>query len=500
MLRLLLSAAFVASTIIYFAEQKQANKQTNIMSSGSAPAEADDQKPSFYSGKRSSPNSSNNNSISSKSAAAAGDYSTDRSLFHSIAAHQSVLLPNKMTTLVIYIPTSSVGAVIGRKGQNITALQKLMAAAAATTSHSTTTTTTTTSSSSSSICNPRVSVVGPNDPPDSIPYTYSTLDWSEVDQWTPVVIRAGDAVAALTAATRILALTKDMHDGVVMDLPLAAHKHAALVGKKGLQLANLSADHGVRIFVPPREQKDDIIQLEGSLGQVKRCLRDLLVAVASKSPTATQQKVIVLQQLPPASRLRQIQRRTETFVRKKKMETVVVEKYDHHDNDDGGGVGGGGKTTTTIMVWQLTITGSSTEQVELAADLLQGKIVSKPPQQQQQQSPPRRSNSDTVLGAAGTTSSNNAFTDAPRRRGRGRGRGKNSNIGSGTPNNSNNNNSNNKATSDGGSPNSNNNKAASDGGSPNSNINKAASSDGGSPGNSHNNNNNNDKEEEGLET
>jgi hypothetical protein len=126
-----------------------------------------------------------------------------------------------------------------------------------------------------------------------------------------------------------------------------------LVGKKGLTLAHLSADHGVRIFVPHKELKHDVVQLEGSLAAVKLCLRDLLLAVAkNKSSPANKkvilladiQKVILLQQLPSQSKSRQTQRRTDTVVRKKRVSAE------------------GGK-----VQWQLTISGSTTEQVEAAS-------------------------------------------------------------------------------------------------------------------------------------
>merc|ERR1712151_1194341 len=92
-----------------------------------------------------------------------------------------------------------------------------------------------------------------------IPYTYSELDWSS-PHWTPVVIRA-DPVAALSAG-KLLEDKVEQLDQVVMDVPLNRIKHSSLIGKRGLILAKLSADTNVRIMVPSRDLRHDIIQLE----------------------------------------------------------------------------------------------------------------------------------------------------------------------------------------------------------------------------------------------
>jgi len=85
-------------------------------------------------------------------------------LLQSITAKQGALMQPTLT-LTMYIPTASVGAVIGRRGQTIAGLQKL-ASQAATTKQPV-----------------RVSVIG-KDSTDSFPYTYSELDFSEPN-WTP---------------------------------------------------------------------------------------------------------------------------------------------------------------------------------------------------------------------------------------------------------------------------------------------------------------------------
>jgi hypothetical protein len=117
-------------------------------------------------------------------------------------------------TLTLYIPTPSVGAVIGRRGANIANLQKIASQAAVT--HQPV----------------RVSVIGQR--ADELPFTYSDLDFSDPN-WTPVVIRA-DPRAAFTAAAKLEETA--VVDDVVLDIPISRNKHAAIVGKRGAVLAS----------------------------------------------------------------------------------------------------------------------------------------------------------------------------------------------------------------------------------------------------------------------
>ena len=209
----------------------------------------------------------------------------DEELLTAIASLQPAPL-----TLTLYIPTTAVGAVIGRRGQNITQLQKDAAAASSTTPV-------------------RISVVGHN---DAAVRTYSDLDWSD-PQWTPVVIRA-DPGAALKAATKIQQVVPQL-DEVVMDIPVPRSRHAVIVGKRGLTLASLSAAHQVRIMVPSKELRHDVVQLEGDLDQVKQCYLALL-RIAKGEEEAT----ILVPQLPSHTKLRIIGRRTNTMIRKRKVD------------------------------------------------------------------------------------------------------------------------------------------------------------------------------------
>jgi len=139
----------------------------------------------------------------------------------------------------------------------------------------------------------------------------------EVALWTPVIIR-GDPCGAIAAAKLLLPLlitnpptgaqsdddgiekndvdySADMDD-VVLDVPIHRSRHAAIIGKKGLTIAALSADHNVRIMVPhrnhsvhdktsspntaaPSPSNINIVQLEGQLENVERCLASMLKVV-----------------------------------------------------------------------------------------------------------------------------------------------------------------------------------------------------------------------------
>ena len=139
----------------------------------------------------------------------------------------------------------------------------------------------------------------------------------EVALWTPVFIR-GDPCGAIAAAKLLLPLlitnpptgaqseedgiekndvdySADMDD-VVLDVPIRRSRHAAIIGKKGLTIAALSADHNVRIMVPhrnhsvhdktsspnnaaPSPSNINIVQLEGQLENVERCLASMLKVV-----------------------------------------------------------------------------------------------------------------------------------------------------------------------------------------------------------------------------
>ena len=275
--------------------------------------------------------------------------SRDNALMHAIAKGAATAMVQPTVTLTVYIRSTAVGAVIGRRGQNICSLQKTAAAAAHTAQAV------------------RVSIVGPEAAAatDSVPYTYSELDWSNA-AWTPVVIRA-DPTAALAAAYKLQDMVQQAVDQVVMDVPISRTKHAAIVGKRGITVANLSADCNVRIMLPNKNLRHDVLQLEGDLDNVKRCLARVL-QIASKAkpsnknnsnsggaatatdnnnsdaaPAAAVSAHMKVSVLPSQTKIRNVGRKTDCAIKKKKM--------DHE--------------------WQLTFTGSNVEQVQAAVAMLQ---------------------------------------------------------------------------------------------------------------------------------
>jgi hypothetical protein len=240
----------------------------------------------------------------------------------------SGVLMHSQVTLTAYIPTSAVGAVIGRKGSTIGQIQKHVQ-----------------STGNGSI---RLSIVSQEEPQDSVPYTYSGLDYSS-PHWTPVVIR-GSPGGVLAGTEMLQKIVGGELDEVVLDLPISRTKHALIIGKRGAIIANLSADTQVRIMVPPRALRHDVVQLEGDLENVKECLERIMALLADKkggkgppratdksssSKTATTsedqpesapsdavagQKVGIVKVLyfPSQTKMRNIGRKTDTVIKKKK--------------------------------------------------------------------------------------------------------------------------------------------------------------------------------------
>lgn len=94
-------------------------------------------------------------------------------------------------------------------------------------------------------------------------------DDADDSNWTPVIIR-GDPVGAFAAVRQILPLLVAenntyninnnnsagndalcIHDGIVLDVPIHWSKHNLLVGRGGLTVAALSATYQTRIMIPP---------------------------------------------------------------------------------------------------------------------------------------------------------------------------------------------------------------------------------------------------------
>ena len=343
----------------------------------------------------------------------AASSSSEDPLLSSIHKHAETALMTPQVTLTCYVPTSSVGAVIGRQGRTIANIQRSAAQRAV--------------SSSSPPPPVRVSIVGPDEPVESIPPTYTPLDWSSSD-WTPVVIRA--EVCQVLVAAKLLQdiVTEANLDDVILDLPIAMQKHAVIVGKKGLVLANLSADTNVRIMVPSRDVKVDIVQLEGPLSNVLLCCEKLLKKAAdapsssastststaggnnntgggstsSNTTTTRTSESIRVQQLPSQTKLRTVGRKTECVIKKKKVASSSTTE-------------GGEQQQQQQQEWLLTITGNTPEQVSSAVNMLQKTQT----QQLQQQDSEEASPTVTSSPAPSTTSPSTATS--PSRGGGGRG-------------------------------------------------------------------------------
>lgn len=240
-------------------------------------------------------------------------------VLQSIASKTSFLL-NPQVTLTCYIPSQSVGAVIGRRGSTIAQIQR----------------------QAQQYGTVRVSIVGHDDETDNIPYTFSELDWSSPD-WTPVVIR-GDPCASLYAAERLKEYTGGELDDVILDIPLSRNKQACVLGKRGFVLQNLSADTQVRIMVPRRGLRQDVVQLEGELDRVKTCLEKVLSLLHAATQKKKEVSTIQVPILPSQTKCKNVTRKTETTIQKKKQE------------DD---------------TWLLIVSGSQPDNVQVAVGMLE---------------------------------------------------------------------------------------------------------------------------------
>lgn len=293
-----------------------------------------------------------------------------------------VLTSPPVLTLTAYIPTAAVGAVIGRRGQNVEDLQR-RAAQSATTRQPVRVSVVGHDLKHSAVAAPTAALSSPTSPSfggggateggpsattlttpttpssSSLPYTYSALDFSD-PAWTPVVIRA-DVEAALAAGRGLSDACNGKLDQVVLDVPLTRHRHASIIGQFGRTIAKLSADHDVRIMVPHKESRMDLIQLEGDLENVASCLMEILRIASrhgnnnssSNNPGNKQQRddsslpadSLMVATAPTQTKIRNIAKKTGTTIKKKKLD----------DNS---------------AAWELLVTGKTTDQVAAAMALL----------------------------------------------------------------------------------------------------------------------------------
>jgi len=309
--------------------QRNTNKQLNSTNSSGGSVEVRNE--STTTQERTSPPSNNSHSHGNHSSPLPAR--TISQLRSAAIAH-----PQQQCVLTCYIPPSRVGAVIGRRGTTIIHIQK--EAVKKSWSHGGQVRVSIVSqgnnnSGSNSNSAPPASGMTPSGSghsnSDMTSDVQSGGSFSEgkrdldggtngrsemIDEtalWTPVIIR-GDPCGAIAAAKLLLPLlttnppasdddvnesdvdySADMDD-VVLDIPIHRSRHAAIIGKKGLTIASLSADHDVRIMVPhrnhningktsssnntaPSPSNINIVQLEGQLESVEKCLASMLKVV-----------------------------------------------------------------------------------------------------------------------------------------------------------------------------------------------------------------------------
>eukprot|EP00980_Cylindrotheca_fusiformis_P030583 scaffold25074_cov157-Cylindrotheca_fusiformis.AAC.1 len=136
------------------------------------------------------------------------------------AMEWTLQLPLQQVTMTLYIPTSSVGAIIGRRGSNIANIQRQAQNLSSATNSSNVRVSivghkhqhqqqqesaTLSNEEKSSAMNEDAAGSAPSSEPGAsggsssssstvVPFTYTELDWSDPD-WTPVVVKADVAAA-----------------------------------------------------------------------------------------------------------------------------------------------------------------------------------------------------------------------------------------------------------------------------------------------------------------
>eukprot|EP00429_Kryptoperidinium_foliaceum_P061816 CAMPEP_0176099444 /NCGR_PEP_ID=MMETSP0120_2-20121206/49870_1 /TAXON_ID=160619 /ORGANISM="Kryptoperidinium foliaceum, Strain CCMP 1326" /LENGTH=341 /DNA_ID=CAMNT_0017433473 /DNA_START=204 /DNA_END=1231 /DNA_ORIENTATION=+ len=250
-------------------------------------------------------------------------------------------------TLTLYIPTQSVGAVIGRKGATIASIQKQASPVRVSVCSNEKQTYFDSSPEDGGATMPTTSTTNNNKTPVNTP-----LDYSD-PYWTPVVIKA-DFVASWKVVELILQHVNPPKElNVIVDVPIARQRHASIVGKRGLTLMQLSADSNCRIWIPPKDLQLDVILLEGSMQECLACFEGICGILTHGSPTSTaaaaspKSKISMtcqVQPLPSQTKLKSIGRKTSTIIKKRKG---------NHPSD-----------------WILTIVGNTQTQVQQAHDLL----------------------------------------------------------------------------------------------------------------------------------
>ena len=200
-------------------------------------------------------------------------------------------LPISQMTVTVYIPTSCVGAVIGRRGSTIAMIQKQAQTPNAPpvrvsiVGHGQSSDAKGEVSSSLAVVSPTLDpTLDPATTPTSVPFTYTPprLYRSAMDS-------GGDSSRShgrMDSGSKVAILVY-IHSRCYFDLPIGRQRHASIVGKRGLTLQQLSASANCRIWVPPKELKLDVVQLEAPLEQCGLGLQSLgeLLTEPKKSKT-----------------------------------------------------------------------------------------------------------------------------------------------------------------------------------------------------------------------
>jgi len=412
--------------------------------------------------------------VQNKKVSDALDIAKEISLYRNAIAN-----PTQQCLLTCYIPPSRVGAVIGRRGNTILQIQKeamkksLGPIRLSIVSGANSNSNSSDQHNHNNAENESEQNANDNELEKSSSEKVQDTDIDD-DLWTPVMIR-GDPNGIFAAAKMLIPLlhtgpsdaieydaSSDMDD-VVLDIPIHRSKHSAIIGKKGLTIANLSADNNVRIMVPHRNMEKtssgniNIVQLEGELFKVEQCLAHMLkivcspppplsannklssshrgqgqqvvptdgpcitIEVTSKKESKFSEKTITVPPelyhlVPSLGRIRIIGKSTNTVIRRKKLTeaTEDLEEVEHEDGDESDKSDSQKKKNTDTPCVTLLIVSGKSRPVENATLQLQNTFSPTSESEDEKEGPAADAKSESCQQRRGR---------GRNRYGRGRGRG-----------------------------------------------------------------------------
>ena len=176
--------------------------------------------------------------------------------------------PLQQCQLIIYVPPHAVGAIIGRGGRTILSIQQEAKRRSLGHDIGVRIHVVGGISNSSNATNNISS--GPatwnyneyqQQPQQQQPVSQQNNESDDTDDWVPVTIR-GDPISCLEAVRLIIPLVDRPQDPtyltIVFDVPIHRAKHNLLVGKAGILLACLSATYETRVMIPPNELMSNV--------------------------------------------------------------------------------------------------------------------------------------------------------------------------------------------------------------------------------------------------